>query len=72
MDDDVMDLRAETDPQFDAGLLAEGLALLPPRTTEYRSGDIRYPWAEEPATLPIPVPLAPPAAPSAFVPVGEL
>ncbi|WP_007519779.1 hypothetical protein [Pseudofrankia saprophytica] len=54
MDEDVMDLL------FEADLLEQGLALLPPRTTEYRTGTVTYPRAEEPATQPIPLPLAPP------------
>jgi len=64
MNEDVMDL------PFEADLLEEGLALLPPRTTEYRAGDRTFvpaSWDDEPATLPIPLsvaiptPLAPPA-----------
>jgi hypothetical protein len=57
MDDDVADLLTADDFLIQAALLKEGLALLPPRTTEYRSGTVRYPWneREEPATQPIPV-----------------
>ncbi|MDT3440900.1 MULTISPECIES: hypothetical protein [unclassified Pseudofrankia] len=64
MDEDVMDLPIEAD------LLEEGLALLPPRTTEYRSGAVSYPWAEEPVTQPIRLPLAVPAPLAS--PVAEL
>jgi hypothetical protein len=43
MDDDVSDLLDDIE------------TLLPPRTTEYRSGAVGYPWTEreEPATEPI-------------------
>jgi len=56
MDEDVMDLL------FEADLLEAGRALLPPRTTEYRTGTVSYPWAEDPITQPIPLPLAAPAS----------
>lgn len=61
MDDDVADLLTADDFLIQAALLKEGLALLPPRTTEYRSGTVSYPWSEreEPVTQPIPVILPP-------------
>jgi len=64
MNEDVMDL------PFEADLLEEGLALLPPRTTEYRAGDRTFvpaSWDEGaiagaiPLSVAIPTPLAPPA-----------
>jgi hypothetical protein len=58
MDDDVAELRTADDFPIEAGLLAEGLALLPPRTTEYRAGAVlgnRGNDREEPITQPLPI-----------------
>jgi len=61
MDDDVAELLTADDLLIEAGLLAEGLALLPPRTTEYRAGTVGYlpTDREEPVTQPIPIVLPP-------------
>ncbi len=67
MDDDVADLLTADDLLIEAGLLEEGLALLPPRTTEYRAGAVGYLSGdrEEPITQPIPILLPPLPGPDA-------
>jgi hypothetical protein len=57
MEDDGTDLLTADDSLIESALFAEGLALLPPRTTEYRAGAVGNPWhdRDEPVTQPFPV-----------------